>query len=729
MSTSTGTTQGETIPSRTNNDNNYISTYDLLASKNIEFKKSDGSADLKEFLDYLPYPDFKGDEVQAVKLPNSKEEGHSSIYRSSHSPSQLVSTAHPRLNTAFNIFEVACELYGDQELFGTRLFNSETGKYDDFYTFQTYPQVRKRRNDLGSGIMNLFPNKRDFVVSIFSPNRPEFLITEHAASAYSLPMTSLYDTLVPKTTEYILNLTESPILVCPIDKILKILSIVASHDIPHLKYIISMDPINFDKDFGIIQLAKENHISIMSIDQLEAIGAKNPIPFIPPKPETLFAISFTSGTTGNPKGVKLSHKSVSAAIGGCISLISKPLSTLKEGEVPTAYSFLPLAHIYELLTGNLSIIRGFRTCFPNRPSDPANFVENMKICKPHFINLVPRVLNRFESVLKQGLSSTMQGRYLLSLLVGDSIPDWLRKSLQTKTRKTLGFDRVSFTICGSAPISPHTITFLNKILGIGYRQGYGMTESFSFTSASSVADPDYLNCGGVSITQELRLKDVPDMGYLTVDENGNELEEPRGEILLRGPQILDGYYKNPEATKETLNDGWYSTGDVGHVDKLGRIYVIDRVKNFFKLSQGEYVSPEKIESVYMSECDYLSQIFVAGVSIERYLVGVVGIDPIAIRKIFKKLSHVHGDNELVTKINKSTELKKDILHLMNKNVSHELQGFEKIHNLIVAIEPLKIEDETITPTFKVKRPNANKFFKKQINDMYSQGDLLRGEKI
>lgn len=724
---STVTTTGKKSESISSNGLYPTTTaFDLMPNKSQYYNK-DGSVDFNKFFESLPLPAHEHGSIQAIRVPNSKTDGFSSIYRNSHTPNALVAQVHPELNTAFTIFEKACELYSDLELFGVRKFNKETGKFDDFYTYETYKQIKIRRNNLGSGFINLVPDQEKFVISLFSPNRPEWLITQEAASAYSLPFTALYDTLGPNTAEYILNFTKSPILLCPIDKIIGVLKIASNNKLLHLKYIISMDDLEFDKHFGIIQLGKSLGITIMSIKQLEKIGSENPIPFRPPSPDDLFGISFTSGTTGNPKGVKLSHANLAAGVGSTLMLVTKASDTLKEGEQPQSYCFLPLAHIYELLTSNLALSRGTKIAFPHNPN-PIYLVENLKIAKPHFCSLVPRVYNKFEFALKQGLNSSAKGRFVLKLLLNDNTPDLVRKTLQKKTRALLGFDRVDFVVSGSAPINPATIIFLKKVLGIKFKQGYGLTESFAGTSSASYKDKDVGSSGPITVSTEMKLRDVPDMGYLTTDDQGNELDEPRGELLLRGPQIFEGYYKNQKATDEVrTSDGWFSTGDVVHVDKQGRITIIDRVKNFFKLSQGEYVSPEKIEGFYMSECAFLTQMFVTGMSVERYLVGIVGVDPTALRKVFHKLNSL-SDDELLEKINGDSNLKKQLLHKMNSTIK-ELQGFEKIHNLVLSIEPLKLEDNTITPTMKIKRSIAHKFFLKQIEDMYKEGDLVRGDKI
>lgn len=206
----------------------------------------------------------------------------------------------------------------------------------------------------------------------------------------------------------------------------------------------------------------------------------------------------------------------------------------------------------------------------------------------------------------------------------------------------------------------------------------------------------------------------------------------KGEVQLRGSQVFRGYYKNPQETSRALGeDGWYSTGDVGFIDSKGRLSIIDRVKNFFKLAQGEYIAPEKIESVYLSSCPYLTQISVHGDSLQTFLVAVIGLElDITAPIIHKKIPELRGfsGKDLVDEINKSRAHRKALIVLINSFIEG-LQGFEKIHNLYVGIEPLKVTDDTITPTLKVKRANAAKHFRKILENLYEEGSLIKVEKL
>lgn len=725
----------------------YKSMVDLLSPN--QYLNENGELDLVKLSDHTPLPSiYEGN--QAIRVPNTFEPGYSSVYRNAHAPDFIVNRVHDSMSTLYEVFEMSVKFYGENRCLGKREFNKTTNKFNEFFSWETYSTVGRRRKNLGSGILNLIKDYNvetesdKFIVSIFSPNRPEWIISQLASSAYSLPTTALYDTLGPKTSEYILNFTKSPVMICSFDKIVKIIDLKQKAELKYLKFIISMDDLSFDEHYGLVQTAKSLGLILLDLKQVEKIGELSPIQVRPPKPEDLLCVSFTSGTTGMPKGVEVSHEMGSSAIAFCFALIEQK-NTKNPNTNNTTYCFLPLAHIYELMTSNLALSKGVGIGFPHS-TDPATLFENLKILKPDVVTLVPRVYNKIESALKDGFKNSFVGEHLIKKVVDYKTVKQLKDGhgdlilidsiVTSKIKKMLGFDNVMTCICGSAPINPETASFVKAATGVGFKQGYGLTESFAGIAISNTFESDLGSSGPVGITGEMRLRDIPEMNYFSVDKNtGLEKPEPMGELLLRGPQIFKRYFKNEEETKKVLDpDGWFHTGDVAKIDKFGRVYIIDRFKNFFKLSQGEYITPERIENIYSSCCPMLTQIFVHGDSFKTFLVAIVGIEPNSVKTYFKR----HGkhfkkgisDEELLAEINSDTGLKKKFLDKVNSTVKDEgLQGFEKIHNLKVFIEPLKIENDVITPTLKLKRNIASKFFAKDLEELYKEGSLIKQQKL
>lgn len=214
---------------------------------------------------------------------------------------------------------------------------------------------------------------------------------------------------------------------------------------------------------------------------------------------------------------------------------------------------------------------------------------------------------------------------------------------------------------------------------------------------------------------EVKLVDVPDMNYLSTD-----LPHPRGEICIRGNSIMREFYKSPEKTAEAIDaEGWLHTGDIGMLDDANRIAIIDRLKNIFKLSQGEYIAPEKIESIYQKH-ELIAQAFVYGDSKQSQLVGVFVPDketfrPWAVKKLPELASSLSNEKELYTSPQMREAFLKEIEAFGKKS---GLKGFECVKAVHLSEEEFSVENELLTPTFKLKREAVRNIYLDEIASMY-----------
>ncbi|GEQ70194.1 hypothetical protein JCM33374_g3870 [Metschnikowia sp. JCM 33374] len=702
-----------------------------------------------EIKEGLPLNTF--DISRAIPILGTKKDGYTEVYRNMRSQDGLISVPHPSVKTLKDVFDVGKENFSDSNCLGVR----KVGK-DGFlgaYEWETYAEVDQLQKNFGSGVFFVLQNnpfltdsethlkindhrsvvsKGDisFILTLYSHNRREWCISDLACSTYSITSTSLYDTLGKETTEHILGLTESPIVVCSKDKIEQLLTLKEGNPdlLSNLIVIVSMDRLSTVDDL-LIQRGKALQIVIFDFDQVVDLGKLSPLVAESPRPDTIFTISFTSGTTSMPKGVVLTHANAVSAVTFC-------LSGLEVTEKPRFYCFLPLAHIFQRMAVSYALFIGTAIGMPQSAS-PLTLIDDIKVLRPHTLALVPRVLtkleaaikaqtiNNFENPILQTLFSKAINRKteLMSQFDGAEGKHILYDRLINFLRKKLGLSDLVAMGTGSAPISPETVKFLKSALNIGISQGYGLTESFGGVCSSLYYDACPGSCGPISITTEIKLRDLPQMNYTSKDEGG-----PRGELMLRGPQIFKEYYKDPEATAKSKDiDGWFSTGDVAKVEKdTGKIFIIDRVKNFFKLAQGEYITPEKIENTYLSAFPLLSQILVYGDSLKTYLISIVGVESGSIKPwIMTNFGQsVDSDEEIISFMNKHV-VKLQFLKNMNAAVGTSLHGFERVHNIRVGIEPMKMEDGVITPTLKIKRANASKIFSKEFSKMYEEGSLLK----
>lgn len=731
----------------------------------------DSHMDAHEALKRLPFSESAIDE--SVPLHGTGVDGTlSPIYRNKLLPNEIYSCIHPGLDTHHKLFQNAAKHYSDQPCFGYRRYDYSSGISGNDYEYLTYKQVNERKTNLGAGILSVLQNSpyktgcashrkiddhtRDyqkygqnldgikqedncsFIVSIYAPNRYEWILTDLACSAFSLTNTALYDTLGLEVTSYILKTTESPIVVCSADQIVHLLHLKELSGLKSLISIVSMDPLDqyFGNDLpGLRIKAEKVKITIHGINEVESIGRSSGLRELPPTPKTLYTVSFTSGTTGSkPKGGVLTQENAAAAV----AFLASRISQVKHGK---AFIFLPLTHIYERETSAFAFTAGYYLGFPQltvNKKGPARdsfelLLEDLRIFKPTYMSLVPRVLTRMESLIKSAVLTSPSSSKITEIInhkldqqsqhdgAHGRNPETDNYGPYRALRSLLGFENLRWTMTASAPISPTTISYLKASLNIAIYQSYGLTETFGAIVTSPGYEGKPGSCGPTGITGEFRIKSVPAMGY--------SVKEGKGELIVRGSQVYCGYYRNEEETKKALDkDGWFSTGDVARIDsQTGRVYIIDRVKNFFKMAQGEYVSPEKVENVYLSANPLLVQLFVHGNALQSYLVGIVGIHYELGKQFLREECgyNAQGKEDLLRKINE-TESRIKFLNLINANVRDKIARYERLHNLHIEFEPLTVQRNVVTPTFKIKRAVASAFFADHIKRMYeTEKSLLR----
>lgn len=677
-------------------------------------------------------------QLQTVALQGTEKPGYSAIYRNTLSPQKVIGSYHPSIKNLYDVFHASVNSSPDQPFLGGRRYDAATKTWSAGFHYRTYRETLDEARNLGAAIVKVVADKagrsqqEKYIVGMYLPNSPQWVVTDIACFGQSLASACMYDTLGPDTSAYIMGLCESPCVVVDLANLHKVLTLKPK--LPKLKVVICSE--DFDSSFdspgsplegSLKAWADEVGILLLSWSDAQDIGKENPIADVPPSADDIYAINFTSGTTGLPKGAILTHKSVLAAVAGLRCLTGNNLPDHSK-----VLSFLPLAHIFERAALQYFISKAFIIDFPH--GGVLTLMEDISISRPTAMNLVPRVLNRLAGVLK---SQTIEAPGLIGALSRKAYAaklDHLHKTgsanhpvwdrlWSNKISKKLGFDNTIRIITGSAPLGRETIDFLKVALGLELSQGYGLTESMAAASVTQFGEPDSGSVGALSPGLELRFRDVPELNYLSTDE-----PFPRGEIMLRGIQIFTGYYKNNEKTDEAFeSEGWFHTGDVGAIDGLGRLHIIDRVKNFFKLSQGEYVAAEKIENIYVSQTSLINQIFVHGNSHESFLVALAAVNPDAYAPW---LSHLLGRRITPTMISEMNELSRDpkirkaLLKAINESVAPGLlQGFEKIKNLHMAIEPMTVDNGCLTPTMKIVRNDTVKMYKDLFDGMYAEGPL------
>ncbi|XP_065408573.1 long-chain-fatty-acid--CoA ligase 5 isoform X2 [Chrysemys picta bellii] len=577
------------------------------------------------------------------------------------------------------------------------------------YQWLTYKQVSDRAEYLGSGLLfkGCKPSPDQFI-GIFAQNRPEWIISEYACYTYSMVAVPLYDTLGPDAIVFIINKADISMVICDKpEKAQVLLENCEQGKIPGLKTIILMDLFDDElKDKG----AKEG-VEILSLQEAEELGRNNLREPVPPKPEDLSIVCFTSGTTGNPKGAMLTHENV---VANAAAFLKSTETTFDCKTSDISVSYLPLAHMFERVVQTIMYSSGARVGFFQ--GDIRLLTDDMKTLKPTMFPTVPRLLNRIYDKIQSGAQNPLK-RVLLNfalarkldevkkgILRNDSIWD---KMIFKKVQETMG-GQVRIMVTAAAPISPSVLTLLRGALGCQIFEAYGQTECAAGCTFTVPGDCTSGHVGAPLPCNILKLEDVADMNYFS---SNNE-----GEVCIKGPNVFKGYLKDPEKTAEAIDtDGWLHTGDIGKWMPNGTLKIIDRKKNIFKLAQGEYIAPEKIENVYIRSAP-VAQVFVHGESLKSSLVGVVVPDPEVLPKFAAKLG-IKGSSE---EIYKNSVLKKAILEDMVK-VGRDagLKSFEQVKDIYIHPEMFTIEQGLLTPTLKAKRAELSKYFQTQIEALYA----------
>jgi len=362
-------------------------------------------------------------------------------------------------------------------------------------------------------------------------------------------------------------------------------------------------------------------------------------------------------------------------------------------------------------------------------------VDDLKTLRPTAFASVPRLYSRFGNAIRSstveapGFRGSLSRHVVATKTVNLKNPDPSKATAKhalydriwsRKVAAALGLDRAKIMVSGSAPLDPELQAFLRVVLGKGFIQGYGLTETYGICTSQHPDDLTSGNVGGVVPAVEVCLLSLPDMDY-SVDDK----PYPRGELLVRGNSVFREYYKNPEETAKAISeDGWFHTGDVAMIDEMGHVKIIDRRKNVLKLAQGEYISPERLEGVFLSSHSYLTQGYIHGDSAQTSLVAIFGIQPDTFAIFASKVlgENIYPtDNAALLAACKNDKIRraviKDFAHTAKKN---KLAGYERIKNVALMIEPFTVENDLLTPTLKLKRPPTAKKYRSLLDDLYTQ---------
>jgi long-chain acyl-CoA synthetase len=669
------------------------------------------------------YSSKQNEELICGVWTGEEREGETRVLRNPLFVERELNVGFGEFKTIWEAFETNAMKSPNKEFLGTRKFISN-GVYGE-YEWKTYQQIYDLVISFAKAIVKLElcptieTEDGEFkFMGIYSRNKEEWYVTDLACQLNSCTVVTLYDTLGDSTIPFVLNQTQLTTLTMESKNLKKIIKLKGESKLDYLKNIILFD-IGTDE---LIKEADDVGLKVYHYNEILDLGKKQgDVEFNPCKPDTFATFSYTSGTTGNPKGVMLKHIAIMSSLG---NFLYSGLKIITPDDVHL--SFLPLAHIAERVTSALCITLGMQIGIYQ--GDPLKVFEDIQVLKPTFFLTVPRVLQKvYDGIMGKISNAGFIGRTIFERALSVKLQNYHNYGQIThsiydrlvfnKIKAALG-GRVKLIVTGAAPISRDLKAFSQVAFCCPIIEGYGLTESSGSCCLSMIDDFEVGHVGGPTCSSEVKLIDCPSLSYFTTDKDEDGKYAPRGEICIRGTALFSGYFCDKENTNKTLDkEGWVHTGDIGCVIKGGRVKLIDRVKNIFKLSNGEYVAPEKIENVLIQN-RYVLQIMVHGESIENYLVAIVYPNKDMVCQFLnaqgKKATledvHSYYDDEVL-----KNEILKE-LDIFGRGKG--LNGFEIVKKVLLINEMFSVDNGLLTATMKLKRNETRQYYKEQLRKLY-----------
>ncbi|WP_372768993.1 long-chain fatty acid--CoA ligase [Lutibacter sp.] len=559
--------------------------------------------------------------------------------------------------------------------------------------------------DFGKKIQNLskallhFGIKEHQNVAIFAENMPDWIIADIAIMSIRAVTVPIYATNSRKEVEYIVNDAEINIIFVgcqeEYDKALQI-----SKTNNYLKLIVTLcEDIKFENTENSIYL--KDFLVFKTNETIETALQKR---FYESESTDLASIIYTSGTTGEPKGVMLDHTNF-------MQSLEAHDFELDVSEKDASLSFLPLSHIYERSWVFFCLHRGIKVYFNQNPKLIA---EVLKEVKPTLMCTVPRIFEKIFAAIqdkRKEASPTKMKLASWALGIGNAyynshkridkkVPFALKlkhkiadKLVLSKLREVFG-GRIKFMPCGGAPLAAEMVSFFHSF-GLNIKCGFGLTETTATVSLFGYKHFEFNSAGKTIHGTEIK-----------IGEND--------EILVKGPGVMKGYYKKPEATAEVFENGWFKTGDAGMMDEKGNLIITDRIKDLMKTSGGKYIAPQKLETALINDA-FIEQISVIGDQ-QKYVTALAVPSFENLKKYAIENKIAFKDIEELINHNQIKEMFEKRIEALQK----EFSVFEKIKKFTLLPKEFSIEAGEITATLKLKRKVIQQKYKELIDKMYKE---------
>ncbi|MBU2905429.1 MULTISPECIES: AMP-dependent synthetase/ligase [Arenibacter] len=562
-------------------------------------------------------------------------------------------------------------------------------KYNGEWVSTSTQEYIDKANAISRALLRLGVKPNDKIALISMTNRTEWNIMDIGILQLGAQNVPIYPTISEEDYEYVLNHSEAKYVFVSCTEVYNKVNAVKANT-PHLKDVYSFDVLDNCKNWSeILELGADTS------NQNEVEKLKDKV-----KPDDLATLIYTSGTTGRPKGVMLTHNNVV-----CNAIESSKRLPIDYGNT-TCLSFLPVCHIYERMMVYLYQYAGVTIYFAESMD---KISENLKECAPHVMTAVPRLLEKvYDKIIAKGTALTGIKRKLFFWAVEVGLKyepygqnGWwyeqklalARKLIFSKWKEGLG-GNLSLISSGSAALQPRLARIFNAA-EFGVMEGYGLTETSPVVSVNDMRD------GGFKIGT---------VGKLLANTEVKIAED--GEICVKGPQVMLGYYKDAEKTAEVIKDGYFHTGDIGEIDADGFLKITDRKKEMFKTSGGKYVAPQLLENRF-KQSRFIEQIMVIGEG-EKMPAALIQPD-------FEFLRDWAKMHDMEVSDNKKMVLNEKVIARFQEEVDAANESFakwEKVKQFRLTPDVWSIEEGHLTPTMKLKRKIVKEKYLDLYNDIY-----------
>jgi long-chain acyl-CoA synthetase len=618
------------------------------------------------------------------------------------------------------------DLNCDNQCLGYRALRPDKtleNKYTYFSYAQTYTMSRNMSNNLlekDLTPLQSFPGDGDILfLGIFSKNCAEWVVSDIACQLNGITTVSFYATLGDEAFEHITNQTKLATICVSPENVNTLINYKHKFGLNSIKNVILYD-LTLDCPKKVISDLELEGLFVHLFSDMIKPPKLNIKPALA-TPDSVATVCYTSGTTSLPKGVQITQRSFIAA---ATSLADAGLAITKSD---IHFSYLPLAHIMERI-GILSfMLHGAKIGFISGDVKKT-LQQDIQILKPTIFIAVPRVLTLFrqlifdefakigpgfkKNLLEKALKKKKENLTNISTLKHC----WYDNLIFRKVKNKFG-GKIRVIITGSAPLTKDVADDIKILFSVPIVEGYGMTETTGPAIVSHITDLTNASAGGCVNSSMLKLVDVPETNY-----NSNSTLDgkpsPTGEICIKGPLVFKGYFQNPEETAKCFDsEGWFHTGDVGRIlpEKKG-LKIIDRVKEIFKLSQGEYIAPSKLEGAY-SKSKYVTYICVYGNSTKNNIIAIIYPNKVNLKNYVKSIGRGDDDTEIETMLRDKgimEEVKRDLDILSKEN---NFNSLEKINSFVLTNKDF-LEIGCLTPTMKIMRKKIESEFSNEIEELY-----------